>query len=327
MSQRQKKNKTNYYLIMKTKILFTIAMITSLATFAKDKVLNRPAFADGGMYFCPKTVIMGKTSTVIGFKIWTGNSWTLATESHLVAEGKTYRMTKAIVYTRSADGKVKSSEPLNPSTHYSPDNDSVSAEFEPFDSKVKIFDFVETETSSFNVYGIRLDGKCYPFVLGKPKPYPYSSDEPLCAIEPKYGKAQYTCNVYKHDGTVSYATMFGLNNCFSEDMYLGFTNGNSYQIEASRTYFASVAAPYPFHQFRIMMIPGYETTVSVDATAYTASFAGASKKAIPTHRIIQFEGPIADLQQMRYDERDLYYQFAGLPPTRFGTYCRRKFVT
>lgn len=324
MSQRQKKNKTNYYLIMKTKILFTIAMITSLATFAKDKVLNRPAFADGGMYFCPKTVIMGKTSTVIGFKIWrSGDSWTLDSESHLVAEGKTYRMTKAIVYTRSADGKVKSSEPLNPSTHYSWESDSVSAEFEPLAPKVKIFDFIETETSSFNVYGIRLDGKCYPFVLDKPKPYPHSSDEPLCAIEPKYGKAQYTCNVYKHDGTVIYASMFGLNNCFSEDMYLGFTD-NSYQIEASRTYFAGVAAPYPFHQFRIMMIPGYETTVSVDATAYTASFAGASKKAIPTHRIIQFEGPIADLQQTRYDERELYYQFAGLSPDTLWDVLQKK---
>ena len=68
-------------------------------------------------------------------------------------------------------------------------------------------------------------------------------------------------------------------------------------------------APYPFQQFGVMMIPGYETTIKVDETASVASNAQTYKKPIPTYSIIQFEGPLADLQQVNYDERWIYYHF------------------
>ncbi|MGM9674334.1 MAG: TlpA family protein disulfide reductase [Bacteroidaceae bacterium] len=292
---------------MKQIFLFAIAMMASSAALAKDKVVDRPAFSSGGASFRPCTVVLGKQATTIGFKVFSGGTWSLSADSHLNSEGKTYRMTKATVFKR-AKGQVLSSEALDPSKHYTWEYDSVSAEFEPLDAKVKAFDFVEFEKSGFNTQGIRLDGKHYPFALGNPKPYPYAKDEPLQPITPQYGKARYTLDMYRHDGTKTRenTVMFGLNNRFSDDRFLGFTE-NSYEIEASSTYLAVVAAPYPFQQFHVLMVPGYETAIHVDETASIGSCAKIYKKPLPTERIIQFEGPLADLQQMTFDERWIYH--------------------
>lgn len=180
----------------------------------RDKVIDKPAFSSGGSSFCPKTVVRGQTATTIGFSVYTGQ-WNLAAESHLSSLGKNYRMTKATVFKRS-HGKVESSEALDPSKQYTREHDSVSVEFEPLDAKARMCDFIEYEGSNFNVEGIRLDGKHYPFALGKPKPYPYAKDEPLCAITPQYGKAKYVCHMYRHDGTESQENKvrFVLNNLF-----------------------------------------------------------------------------------------------------------------
>lgn len=292
---------------MKQSLLFAIAMMASSAALAKDKVVDRPAFSSGGASFCPCTVVLGKSATTIGFKVSSGGTWGLSEESHLTSDGKTYRMTKATVFKRSK-GQVMNIEALDPSKHYTCEYDSVSAEFEPLDANVKAFDFVELEKSGFNTHGIRLDGKHYPFALGKPKPYPYAKDEPLCPITPQYGKARYTLNVYRHDGTKiqENIAMFGLYKRFSGDRFLGFTE-NSYEIEASSTYLAAVAAPYPFQQFTVLMVPGYETAIHVDETASIGSYAKIYKKPLPTERIIQFEGPLADLQQVSFDERWIYH--------------------
>lgn len=298
---------------MKTRLLFLLALTAALTAPAKDRVVTRPAFADGNLNFRPTKVILGKTSTTVGFSVLGMGGWTLAAESHLVAGGKTYRMTRATVYERKADGTVVVAEPFDPEVHYTYRKDSVSAEFEPLDSKAKTFDFIEKEGSNFNTYGIRLDGKQYPFLLGKPKPFPYPKDEPLGAIEPKWGRSAYTLNMCLFDGTEQQPTMFGLNNCFSKDRFMGYA-GRTYAIEAGLPYFAPVAAPYPRHQFIILMVPGYETTVTVDKTAYLASETHAAKKPVPTHRIIQFDGPLADLQQVFYDEAWLYHKFNRLAP-------------
>ena len=292
---------------MKQTLLLVIAMMASSAALAKDKVVDRPAFSSGGLSFRPSTVVLGQSAATIGFKVSSGGTWGLSAESHLTSGGKTYRMTKATVFKRSK-GQVVSSEALDPSKHYTWEYDSVSAEFEPLDKKVKVFDFVETEKSNFNTQGIRLDGKHYPFALGKPTPYPYDKNEPLPPITPQYGKARYTLNVYRHDGTKTRdnTAMFGLNNRFSDDRFLCFTE-NSYEIEASSTYLAAVAAPYPFQQFSVLMVPGYEATINVDETASIGSYAKIYKKPLPTERIIQFEGPLADLQQVSFDERWIYY--------------------
>ena len=292
---------------MKQILLFAIAMMASSAALAKDKVVDRPAFSSGGASFRPCTVVLGKQATTIGFKVFSGGTWSMSTDSHLFSDGKTYRMTKATVFKRSRE-EVLGSEALDPSKHYTWEYDSVSAEFEPLDAKVKAFDFVEFEKSGFNAQGIRLDGKHYPFILGKPKPYPYAKDEPLCPITPQYGKARYALDVYRHDGTKTRenTAMFGLNNRFSGDRFLSFTE-NSYEIEASSTYLAAVAVPYPFQQFGVLMVPGYETAIHVDETASIGSYAKIYKKPLPTERIIQFEGPLADLQQVTFDERWIFH--------------------
>ncbi|MBQ0022942.1 MAG: hypothetical protein KBT29_06855, partial [Prevotellaceae bacterium] len=314
---------------MKRTILLSIAMIASFSSFSmgtatsssKDKIVKNPACAEGGLAITPKTVILGKETTTIGFKK-NKAAWNLSAKTHLEADGKKYRMIKATVFTLKEDGSYNEGEALVPLKRYEWNSDSLSIEFEPLDPKVKVFDFVEEKGSNFNLLGIRLDGKLYPFALGKPKPSPYGKNEPLPAIEPKFGKAKYTCTMYRHDGTNHECTMFGLNNCFSNDRFLDFGN-HSYQIEASRPYQAVVAAPYPQHQFGILMIPGYETTVSIDETAYTASSMG---NKVPADRIIQFDGAIADLQQVNYDDRMLYYEFNKTTPENLWKTLQEKLL-
>lgn len=314
---------------MRQSIRLAIAMIASLSSFAmgaatslsKDKIVKNPACAEGGLNITPKIVILGKETTTIGFKK-NKAAWNMSAETHLEADGKTYRMIKATVFTLKEDGSYNDGEELVPLKRYECNSDSLSIEFEPLDPKVKTFDFVEEKGSNFNLSGIRLDGKLYPFVLGKPKPSPYGKNEPLPAIEPRFGTAKYTCTMYKHDGSKHESTMFGLNNCFSNDRFLDFGDC-SYQIEASRPYQASVAAPYPKHQFLILMIPGYETTVSIDETAYTASSMG---NKVPADRIIQFDGPIADLQQVNYDDLMLYYEFNKATPENLWNTLQKKLL-
>lgn len=284
--------------IMKSKLIFVLSLTAALTVGARDKVVNTPVFAEGSGVVIPRTIIFGRTATTVGIRLRTGG-YTLAGESHLVADGKTYRMTKATVFTRS-QGKVVSSTELDPTVHYTYKEDSLSLEFEPLDPKTKFFDFVEKDGSDFNVSGIRLDGKLYPFYLGKPKPFPYDKDEPLKPLEPTYGTAKYACHQYTHDGTEKQIGFFGLNNIFTGAELTGYTH-HGYEIQSSRTYYAPLYAPKS-NQFRTLLIPGYDNTINVDETAYLASHVG---RKVPEDRIIQFEGPLADIQQVYYRERGM----------------------
>lgn len=277
-------------------------MISSLIISAKDKVVKNPVCTQGSPSLSVRSVTLGKTSTTVSFK-YGGGGWTLAAEAHLEADGNTYRMTGGTVFTKKEDGTHDAGEALDPTKHYGTATDSLVLVFEPLAPGTKMLDFIEEEESSFNIHNIRLDGKLYPFVLGKPKPYPYAKDEALPAIKPQYGRAKYTVRSFKQDGSLEMPTMFGMNNKFSNAPYLD-SEDYSYQIEASSTYSAPVGIPNSGNQFRIMMIPGYETTVLSDPTAYYAARAGHK---IPRERIIQFEGPLADLQEVRYDHKWLYY--------------------
>lgn len=279
--------------------VLAIAMMTSLTVGARDKVVNTPVFAEGSGVVVPRTIILGQKATTMGIRLRTG-SYTLSDASHLVADGKTYRMTKATIFTRADGGEVVSSVELDPTVHYTYKEDSLSLEFEPLDPKTKFFDFVEKEGSDFNVSGIRLDGKLYPFHLGKPKPFPYDKNEPLKPLEPTYGTAKYACYQYTHDGTEKQIGFFGLNNIFTNAVFTDYSD-HGYEIQTSRVYIASLYAPKA-HQFSTLLIPGHKTTINVDKTAFLASWAG---RKIPEDRIIQFEGPLADIQQVWYRERGM----------------------
>lgn len=308
---------------MRRNLLLAIMLIMVSGVIAKDKVVEKPFFGSGGISFRPNTVVTGKSFTTVGFRVFAPGTWNLAATSCLVSDGRTYHMREATVFKRSG-GTVSASEPLDPSRHYTWDYDSVSAVFEPLEKSVRVFDFIETETSNFNVYGIRLDRKPYPFFLGKPKAYPYAKDEPLAPITPMYGKARYVCHMYRHDGTEGHPAMFGVNNSFSEERFMGFTR-DSYEIESSHAYYAPIGAPNPFQQFSVMMIPGYETRITVDETASMAVCAQRYTKTLPTDRLIQFEGPIADLQQVNFEERAIYSTTFGKasPETLWETLQRK----
>ncbi|MCF0199154.1 MAG: TlpA family protein disulfide reductase [Bacteroidaceae bacterium] len=279
------------------KTTFLVAFITALNATAKDKVVHNPVFSEGSGRFLPRTVILGKTATTVGIKLYSVG-WTLNKESHLVVDGKTYRLNGATVFTRK-EGIVTDSADLDFAKHYERENDSISLEFEPLDPKATVFDFVEEEGSTFNVSGIRLDNKLYPFVLGKPKPFPYDKNEPLQPLEPTYGTAKFTCNQYRHDGTTKTALVFGCFNAFSTGLFKDDSE-NGYEFQTSRMYKVPVKMPSPMTQFWALMIPGQEVTINVDETALMAT--GVDRK-IPEHSVIQFEGPLGDLQQVYYQER------------------------
>ena len=66
------------------RIVFIIAMMTSLTVGARDKVVNTPVFAEGSGVVVPRTIILGQTATTVGIRLRTG-SYTLSDAFHLVA--------------------------------------------------------------------------------------------------------------------------------------------------------------------------------------------------------------------------------------------------
>ena len=287
------------------RLILTLALTAALTAGAKDKVVKQPAYAEGSPSLISVSVTLSKTATAITFRRG-GGGWSVPEDAHLAADGKTYRMTGGTVYTKQEDGTHDAGEPFVPGKDYARANDSIQLVFEPLDPGTKIVDVIADEKgSSFNIQGLRLDGKLYPFLLDKPKPYPYAKDEPLPALTPQYGRAKYTVSVRNLDGTTKIPLLGGMNNKFSADQYNDFDRETiSYQIEASSTYTAAVGVPDGGNQFRLLMIPGYETKILADVAALNTALSGNNK--IPGERTIQFEGPIADLQQVRYDERYLY---------------------
>lgn len=293
---------------MNNKLIFALALTATLTAGAKDKVVKNPVFAEGNVGFLPRTIILGKTTTTVGISQRTGRyTYTLSGEPYLVADGKTYRMTKATVFSHWK-GELTGSTALDPMAHYTFKEDSISFEFEPLDPKVKTFDFVVKEGSDFNVSGIRLDDKLYPFYLGKPQPFPYDKNEPLKPLERTYGTAKLSCYQYTHDGTEKPIGVWCLNSALTGDVLSGYTD-HGYEIQTSLVYYLSLTAPSS-NQFKTLLIPGQETTIKIDETAYLASRIG---RKISEDRIIQFEGDLADIQQVRYRERRMAMWLKSVP--------------
>ena len=284
-----------------------IVAIVILGSCTRERVIEYPVFERGNINFATSKVELHGESTVLGIRRGCSSGWSLSEKTHLEADGKHYALIEGTVFTREK-GEVVHSEALEYGKKYTREQDSLSLVFEPLHRRCKRFDFIEEEGSDFNHYGVRLDGKLYPFLL-KESDYPsYPKIEPLQPIVPCYGTATVTLNKYKQDGTIGEVPMFGLNNKFSNERYLNF-HGNSYSIEASSVYnMAAFGSPLPIDpigmdQFVLLMVPGFHATMDIDETAALTKCANPKGKDVPLDKCFRFSGPIGDLQEVRVRER------------------------
>lgn len=290
-----------------------IVAIVILGSCTRERVIEYPVFERGNGNFATRTVELNEEATVLGIHRGSRSDWSLSAKTHLEADGKQYALIEGTVFTRK-EGEVVHSEALEYGKTYTREQDSVSLVFEPLHKQCKRFDFIEEEGSDFNHYGVRLDGKLYPFLL-KESDYPsYPQTEPLQPIVPCYGTATVTLNMYKQDGTIDEVPMFGLNNKFSNERYLNF-HGNSYSIEASSVYnmiafgVSLPVVPIGYDQFVLMMLPGFHTTMDIDAAAVLTKSVNPRGEQIPLDKCFKFSGPIGDLQEVRVHERWIFNTF------------------
>lgn len=289
----------------------------TMTVFAQEKVIENPAFDyQKNPGFSTRKVILSDSKTTLGIKV-DGLDWNLSKESHLVSNGKTYAMKEITIFRHEQDKNGKrtltESEPFDFSKAYNAyfgGWDSLSIDFEPFDKGCKTFDFIETESSTFNHYGVRLDGKQYELLIKGKAKSEHKKDEPLPPITPTYGKAILNFNTLRHDGTKEAAEIFGYKNRFMTNNLFGFTtqeHPNRAEWEGCGVNWAYVEAGRVIQE-RLMMIPGTETTIDLDDAAmrrYKKDDKG--KENIPLDKCIRFSGPVADLQEVAYHERGHYY--------------------
>lgn len=298
---------------------FVASFVGGGEIMAQEKVIENPVYENGSITFYTTKVILNNDKTTLGinFKMQgtAGTTWHLAKNSHLASGGKDYAMKSCTVFSRDEEGKVLQSESLDYDKAYTLDWDSLSIDFEPLDKGCKIFDFIETPTSNFNHYGIRLDGKKYDYLFkDKVKPL-YGKNEPLPPITPQYGKSTVKYDIPRRDGGKYDTGIFSIKNDITGEYYpYDPTKPNQMTIEASNVYmitnYEGVAIPViPFghNQFSQMMIPGTETTITFDAAACTAFAKSKGKAKIPFDKCVRFSGSIGDLQEVLMRERDFGY--------------------
>lgn len=297
--------------IMKRSLAGLLALLAASCVWAQEKVINDPVIGDANIRFYTRKVVLSKEKTVLGLR-YLGGKWGIEASTHLVADGKEYALREGTMFSRE-NGKVVKSQPLEMGKMYERDCDSVSLVFEPLPEKCVVFDFVESEGSIFNHYGIRLDGKNYESQLGKAQPYPFGKNDPLPALEPKVAKAKLTVNLHKLDGTLEPVNAFMMDQKLSGDNLVKYDQETrGWVMEDSRACMLQcMGCPIPVEpvgvdQFAVMMVPGFETTLELDKASCFALSKKLGKKKIPLSDCFRFTGPIADLQEVNLKERWTY---------------------
>lgn len=296
--------------------LFFICCVLTLTVNAQEKVIISPAYENGSITFFTNKVILNNNKTTLGicYKLpdTAQSTWNLSTDTHLTSKGKDYAMTGCTVFRRDNNGTILESETLDHEKDYTHEWDSLSIDFEPLNKDCTSFDFIETKVSNFNHYGIRLDGKKYDFLFkDKPKPL-YGKNEPLPPIVPKYGKATMKYDIRGHERDKYDMMTFAIKNELTAEYFpFDYENPNQLTIEASKAYSIQTydgcnipSETYVVNQFKQLMIPGTETTITFDAAACLALTKSKGKAKIPFDKCVRFSGSIADLQEVMLRERD-----------------------
>lgn len=293
---------------------FLCLQVVGASVSAQEKVIENPAYDYGSANVTTKKVVLSDSKTTLGIKI-DGLDWNLSKETHLESNGKSYAMRAVTVFHHETDreGKktVTGSEPLDFGKAYNAyfgGWDSLSIDFEPLGKDCKTFSFIETKSSSFNHYGVRLDGKDYELLIKGKAKVEHKKNEPLPPITPTYGKAVLNFKVLHHDGTTADPDLFGFRNHFSDNLYeFDMAQPGRAEWEGSGVNFIYVDAGRVVQE-RLMMIPGTETTVEYDNAAYNRYRKDSKgKENIPFDRCIRFSGSTGDLQEVLFKERGHYY--------------------
>ena len=186
------------------RIVFLLFMLfASMMVQAKARVSDKPAFASTSTSdLLPVKVEHLKKKTVVHFRMDCAlrRNWSME-GARLECEGRVYEYISGRLITH--DGPmVLSDEAFEIGKEYdkNPMQDSLILTFEPLPKKTVMFDYIEGDnSSSWKIYGIRLDGKLHPFRLPAYKK-PDNTGEPLKPLTLTHGKAMATIRVHGGSG-------------------------------------------------------------------------------------------------------------------------------
>ena len=287
-------------------LLFTL--LASMTMQAKTRVSDKPAFASTSTSdLLPVKVEHLKKKTVVHFRMNCAHrrNWSMV-GARLECEGRVYKYISGRLITH--DGPmVLSDEAFEIGKEYdkNPMQDSLILTFEPLPKKTVMFDYIEGDnSSSWKIYGIRLDGKLHPFRLPAYKK-PENTDEPLKPLTLTHGKAKATIRV--HGGSVvGYFGDSALNPLTGD--YEDETVYEDSVTQFCHPAFMPMMPQFIGHpvdpsmgrvdQFWLYIIPGETLTLDIDAAACVArvhDFAAGKPAPSDCYRV---GGSIGDINQV-----------------------------
>lgn len=300
---------------MKLKTLLLLLLLSGLFPVARGQrtPVRRPAYACAlsGM-FSPRLVQTQGDSTSVSFVVQNAFSYSLSSRSRLVApDGKHYPLRHARLYSRDKDGRtvgpcevVLDGEIwLYADEQRSVRRDSVVMVFDALPSNVRTFDYEEAfedarnMASSFNIYGIRLDGKAYPKLKHKKAAY---SKAPLPELRPAWQKARLRVRLEgelpDRFPPLSPSLFFWGGDTLGCSQAFRVVPGRDAKeqiVEVDCCEPLTVSCSILGQEFVPLFVPGEELTAVVDVEALMRRREGASAKA--TGETVRFEGEYADL--------------------------------
>lgn len=304
----------------KTIITALLAVVVSMMTIpaqAKDTVIERPAFKSiSSGAILPVKVERTKKATIVHFRIVSARNrdWSMD-GAQLKADGQTFACQQARIITHDGP-KVLADEILEFGKLNKRDarKDSVVLYFDPLPKDAKTFDYIEGDNpNSWQIFGIRLDGKLYPELL---PPYQPRADDgkPLEPIALKYGDA--TATITMHGDNIKGFGWFGdvSRDLITDEDKVETTKTDStllfvqpaYSTVVPRFIGPKIEPDAISGQFPMYLIPGETVTLDIDRTACTAllnDFAAGKPKG----RGYRVGGTVGDLNQVLLENLGQYF--------------------
>lgn len=294
--------------------------------WAKDIVIDRPAFrsSDSDMY--PVKVELTKKATIVHFRAFCAcwRDWRMV-GARLECDGQRYAYKEGRIITHEGK-KVLADEMFELGRQYTknPQQDSLILYFDPLPKGVRMFDYVEGDNEGdWQTRGIRLDGRLYPSALPAYQA-PVDDGRPLQPLKLAYGEA--TADFKIHGGGGVY--YFGdpsrdpvTGNYESRSQYSDSTLFYCHPAYvATRPVFigCKVDAGMTSDQFPLILIPGETFTLEVDVAACMArdhDFAAGKPAAHDCYRV---GGTLGDLNQVLLENEALHFRHMKETPEYSG---------
>lgn len=301
-------------------LLLSILLVYSIPVKSKDRIVDRPYYfysTSGDLEI--RKVILTDTATILSFKVrCVYRPWNLASTVHLEVDGKNYGYRSGKLLTQK-DGTVVESSFSPDSTNTSIetlkegkrffDKDSLVLCFEPLPLNTRYINFIEgKDRNSWQIYGIKMDGKSYPSALPKQDKM---VDTPLPSYTPKAGKAVLKGHIYGYDKSLMQGNTGYVGNDYSL-VANPFDFQNDVDSLGNFSFVGELSHPIPF---RCMLAGRHVYTVLVPGEVNELYFDVAANTADPSYflskpeQVIQFRGKYRGVNEMMNDKFPSYASY------------------